>query len=118
MQEELAPDTGRREQRPDDEQYEYDVYLSYASSDQVIAMAISRSLAALGIRVFDESELIPGEVTHLERQRAMTNSRRLAVLFGAGDAAPLEQEEADQAALSAGRDRRPAFAIYLPGYDN
>jgi nucleotide-binding universal stress UspA family protein len=73
----------------------YDVFLSYARSDEAAAEELNRWLRAQGLRTFfDRSELRPGLPWVPALEKAIKRSRAVAILFGKHGIGNTQQYEA------------------------
>ncbi|MGB0383779.1 MAG: TIR domain-containing protein, partial [Ardenticatenaceae bacterium] len=96
------------------ERGEYDVFLSYATSDQGAVERLARRLEEEGLRpFFDQWYLIPGEPWEDTRQQALRQSRSCALLIGpsgwqAGQLWPTIEARAES-------DRWRVIPVLLPG---
>lgn len=107
---------------PDDKHW--DVFLSYSSSDRVVAERLACRLEEAGLGVFlDKWRIAPGQPFIPELEHALRASRSCAVLLGPGVTRPWQNEEI-QAALTRAVVHRPSsgedrpfrvIPVLLPG---
>ena len=94
----------------------FDVFLSHNSLDKQHARLLKSKLSEIGIRAWlDEDELRPGLNWQPLLSEALQSAPTIAVLVGAHGIGPWEDEEIQSALIAAVKDKRPVFAVFLPG---
>jgi WD40 repeat protein/energy-coupling factor transporter ATP-binding protein EcfA2 len=90
--------------------HSYDVFLSYNSSDHVIVAKIADMLEERGLRCFlDRWYLMPGDSWLRALEKALDNSRTIAVFLGPGGLGPWQQRE-QELALDR-QSKNPAYRV-------
>jgi hypothetical protein len=95
----------------------YDVFLSYARSDEAAAEELNRWLRAQGLRTFfDRSELRPGLPWVPALEEAINRSRAVAILFGKHGIGNTQQYERQFALVrQAHKAAFPVIPVLMPG---
>jgi hypothetical protein len=98
---------------------EPEVFLSYRSSDRVVAERIAQALRKKGLRVFfDQWWLTPGRDWRAALEQAMARCSAFAVLLGPRGLGPWQQREVSLALLRVDRgEALPIVPIRLPNAD-
>lgn len=95
----------------------YDVFLSYCAADRRMVERLAQRLQAEGLQPFlDEWHLLPGRLWQPELEKALAQSRSVAVFVGAEGLGPWERQEMLLALDRGARDPGfPVIPVLLPG---
>src|SRR5271165_6870192 len=98
----------------------YDVFVSYARSDEAAAADLNRWLCAQGLRTFfDRKELRPGLRWVPALEDAIARSKAVAVLVGAHGIGNTQQYERELALIRQTGDAAfPVIPVLMPGCDS
>ena len=101
--------------------YTFDVFLSYAQRDALLAEQLARSIASTGLRVwFDRWELVPGRSWWQEAlSDAIGKSAAALVCIGSPSASAYQRQEVQLILGTAQATERPraVILVLLPGAD-
>jgi len=101
----------------DNENYNFDVFLSHNSKDKSVVEKIARRLTKRGIKVWlDKWNLIPGTPWQEEIEDALDQCGTYAVFWGKSGIGPWENEEMRNALATRVRNKqRRVIPVLLPG---
>jgi hypothetical protein len=94
---------------------QFDVFLSYNSTDWESVGAIAGALEKFGIKPFlDKERLVPGRGWIGDLEVALQSSSAVAIFIGASSFGPVQWAEKDVALIMHFRQRKPVIPVLLP----